>query len=362
MQASRTTPKLLHRFVGTLLGTGVGDALGAPVEEWSSQTIRATLGQVRDYQTTFLGRGVITDDTQMTILLTETIIQNEHFDPAQFAYSLGQWMKRNDDGIEPARGVGYTISLACRRLYKGTYWKRSGEFSGGNGAAVRVAPLGLYHTTKGLEKLADLLEDAKNSAIPTHIDPVAIAASQVMAAAIMRLTNEDRADFNTDSFINWLIGLMDETNPQMAEVLRNVKYCLHEGAGQDSSFLIPTKYVGLKDIKLGYDLDIDIAHMARLGCGKFVLESIPAALYAFLSSPENFERSLLVAINAGGDTDSIGAMAGALSGTFNGAQAIPMRWVQDLEKREYLIEIANILYDIATEGKPRKIPDWPVVG
>jgi ADP-ribosylglycohydrolase len=122
------------------------------------------------------------------------------------------------------------------------------------------------------------------------------------------------------------------------------------------------KNIGLRDIRLGYDLDTDLEHMARLGCGKFVLESLPAALYSFLSSPNNFERSLLVAVNAGGDTDSIGAMAGALSGTFNGAQSIPMRWVKDLEKKEYLIEMANLLYDLATEGKPRKIPKWPVVG
>ena len=362
MRAESQTPKLLDRFVGALLGTGVGDALGAPVEEWSSQTIRATLGQVRDYQTTFLGRGIITDDTQMTILLAESLVQNEHFDPAQFAYNLGQWMKRNDEGIEPARGVGYTISLACRRLYKGTYWKRSGEFSSGNGAASRVAPLGLYHSPKGSESLADLLDDARDSAIPTHVDPVAIAAAQVIAAAVMRLANEDRADFNADNFINWLIGLMDSRNPQMAEVLRNIKYCLREGAGQDASFLIPTKYIGMRDISLGYDLDVDLEHMARLGCGSFVMESIPAALYAFLSSPNNFERSLIVAVNAGGDTDSIAAMTGALSGTFNGAQSIPMRWINDLEKREYLIEMANHLYDLATEGKSRSVPKWPVVG
>jgi ADP-ribosyl-[dinitrogen reductase] hydrolase len=362
MYRNLPTPRLIDRFVGALLGTGVGDALGAPVEEWSSQTIRATLGQVRDYQTTFLGRGIITDDTQMTMLLAESVIQNEHFDPAQFAYSLGQWMKRNDEGIEPARGVGYTISLSCRRLYKGTYWKRSGEFSASNGAATRVAPLGLLYAAKGAEGLADLLTDVKDSAVPTHIDPVAIAGAQVIAVSVMRLASEDRSDFNADGFINWLIGLMDEYNPQMAEVLRNVKYCLLQGAGQDVSFLIPMKHVGLQDIRLGYELDTDLEHMARLGNGRIVLESVPAALYAFLSSPSNFERSLLVAINAGGDTDSIGAITGALSGAFNGAQAIPMRWVQDLEKKDYLIELANLLYDLASEGKPRKIPKWPVVG
>jgi ADP-ribosyl-[dinitrogen reductase] hydrolase len=210
------TPKLLDRFVGALLGAGVGDALGAPVEEWSSQTIRTTIGQVRDYQTTFLGRGVITDDTQMIILLAESLIQNEHFDPAQFAHSLGQWMKRNDEGIEAARGVGYSLSLACRRLYKGTYWKRSGEFSGGNAAAVRVVPLGLYYAPKGSEKLEDLLDDAKDSAIPTHIDPVAIAGAQVVAASVMRLSSENPSDFSPDGFIDWLIGLMGERNPQMA--------------------------------------------------------------------------------------------------------------------------------------------------
>ncbi len=122
------------------------------------------------------------------------------------------------------------------------------------------------------------------------------------------------------------------------------------------------KDVGLRDVRLGYNLDTDLDHMAKIGCGKFVLESVPAALYAFLSSPDSLERSLIVAVNAGGDADSIAAMTGALSGAFNGAQSIPMRWVKDLENRDYLIEIANLLYDLATEGKSRKIQNWPVVG
>ncbi len=220
----------------------------------------------------------------------------------------------------------------------------------------------MYHSAKGYEKLLELLDEAKESAIPTHIDPVAIAGAQVMSAAVLRLASEEWSEFNADSFINWLIGLMDERNPQMAEVLKKVKHCLREGAGQDSRFVVPLKHFGVRDIHLGYDLDIDLAHMAKIGSGKFVLESVPAALYAFLSSPDDFERSLLVAINAGGDTDSVGAMTGALSGTFNGARAIPIRWVQDLEKRDYLIELANLLYDLATEGRSRKVPKWPSVG
>jgi ADP-ribosylglycohydrolase len=59
-------------------------------------------------------------------------------------------------------------------------------------------------------------------------------------------------------------------------------------------------------------------------------------------------------VNAGGDADTIGAMTGALAGTFNGAQAIPSRWLTELEKKDYLIDLSNMLYDLATEGRTTK--------
>jgi poly(ADP-ribose) glycohydrolase ARH3 len=75
--------------------------------------------------------------------------------------------------------------------------------------------------------------------------------------------------------------------------------------------------------------------------------SVPAALYAFLSHPDSFQEALLYAVKLGGDTDTIGAMCGAVAGAYHGIEAIPQNWLGALENgtrgREYAIDLANRL-------------------
>ena len=99
-----------------------------------------------------------------------------------------------------------------------------------------------------------------------------------------------------------------------------------------------------------------------MGTGKFILQTLPAAMFCFLAHPYDFESTILCAVNAGGDADTIAAMAGALSGTFNGAQSIPIRFLDELEKKDHLIDLSNMLYDLATEGRTTKeIAGWRLV-
>jgi ADP-ribosyl-[dinitrogen reductase] hydrolase len=351
MGKPRNKPKTLDRFVGCLLGLACGDALGAPVEEWSHETIKSTLGFIRDYQTTILGRGVITDDTQLTIILSESIIQNEHFDPSHFAYSIGEWQRRIDEGKEPGRGSGQTISLAARRLYKGTYWKRSGEFSAGNSPAARVAPLGLYHCRRPEDTL---IRDASNSAIPTHIDPLAIAGTQLMAIAVCRLIETDYENFSPIEFVKGLVEAAQPLNVQVADVIEDLVHRLEGQNVEDIAFVVPGGPQEITHFDRSIYLEEDVREVVKMGTGKFILQSLPAAMYCFLSHPYDFESAVLCAVNAGGDADTIAAMAGALAGVFNGAQAIPIRWLNELEKKDLLIDLANMLYDLATEGHTTK--------
>ena len=357
MEKSTRKPTLLDRFVGCLLGLACGDALGAPVEDWTREMIRTRLGPVRDFQNTLFGRGILTDDTLMAILLCESIIQNEYFDPGHFAYLIGEWMRRIDEGKEMARGAGRTVIIAARRLYKGTFWKRSGEFSAGNAPAARVAPLALFLHNKEESKL---LEAAEESAIPTHIDPLAIAGTQVFAAAIRRLLNTDYENFDSETFLNGLHELACELNPQVAEALKTTITKLAETYEEGFSFIVPGK-AGAVSMEQSDDLEAETKAIEAIGTGKFILQTLPAAFSCFLLHPFDLEKTIICAVNSGGDTDTIASMAGALAGAFNGAQAIPTRWINELEKKDYLIDLANMLYELSTEGKiTRAIGGWRV--
>jgi len=83
--------------------------------------------------------------------------------------------------------------------------------------------------------------------------------------------------------------------------------------------------------------------------GAYVLESMPAALYCFMRSPDAMEQSLLLAANAGYDADSVAAMAGTLGGALGGVAALPQRLLPELEYREELLTLADDLWQKALE-------------
>jgi len=84
----------------------------------------------------------------------------------------------------------------------------------------------------------------------------------------------------------------------------------------------------------------------ELGNGIEAHNSVPAAIYSFLRHPNSFEECVLYAISLGGDTDTIGAMAGAISGAYHGVEAISDGWKSRLEAREYLERLAEKLWSI----------------
>src|SRR5262249_4732021 len=86
--------------------------------------------------------------------------------------------------------------------------------------------------------------------------------------------------------------------------------------------------------------------------GAFVLESLPAALWCFLHSPEDLEEVVVTAANGGRDADTVAAMAGTLAGAYLGDRALPARWLDDLEDRVRITALADGLYAVA-ERRPR---------
>ena len=315
---------VLDKFKGTLLGCAVGDALGAPLEGLSAEAIKKRYGPVTDFIDERFGAGMVTDDTQMTVTLAQAIIEMGRFYKDHAAFKFGRWMAASDKGVKEARGVGTASATACRRLYQGASPEESGVDSAGCGAAMRTSPLGLryYNDLKTLKKTA--VEQAKI----THTDPEAAAGAAAIAFAVALGVTED-GELDRLSFIQKTADFVAPINKEMAGKIGGLSDYL--SAGPEEGF-------------------------AYTGNGGYVMETVPGALLSFLLSPLEFEQTVVTAINAGGDTDSLGAMAGAVSGSFNGASGVPDRWKAGVEGMEYLESLAVRLYTLTPAGKPKYRP------
>ncbi|MBI4321230.1 MAG: ADP-ribosylglycohydrolase family protein [Chloroflexi bacterium] len=303
------------QFEGTLLGCGVGDALGAPLEGMTREVIRRRFGLVKDYMRRRYGPGKLTDDTQMTMALAEAIVESRGFDVAHAAYKFGEWMRRSDEGIEAARGAGLASATACRRLYQGVPYTESGIYSAGCGAAMRAAPIGLlFH-----RDLSRLKEAAIAQASLTHIDPRATAAAAAAAFAVAYCLNHE-ALYDAEELLRQAGDFVRDINLDMADRI----------------------YAVATIRSLDYD-----SGFKHTGVGGFALETVGAAYFAFVKNPFDFETTVVQAVNAGGDTDSIGAIAGAISGALNGREKIPARWLDALEKREHLERLGREIFALA---------------
>ena len=94
----------------------------------------------------------------------------------------------------------------------------------------------------------------------------------------------------------------------------------------------------------------DSVAIRTLGTSGLAWESVASAIYSFLKSPENFRATLERLIRAGGDTDSMAAIAGNLSGAYNGDPEIPIYLKRGVEDGPGLAEEASQLYELLNQA------------
>jgi ADP-ribosyl-[dinitrogen reductase] hydrolase len=322
--AATTTPDP-SRFIGALLGGAIGDALGYPCEGKRPETVADRYGYVKDYVRLNDGIAEISDDTQLTMCVVECLTLNGYLDPADLARRFVEWLPHG-------RGKGHATVEAVVRLQNRVPWHIAGADSAGNGAAMRSAPIGLARWNDPLL----LRAEATISALPTHRNPMGVAGAVAMAAATAFMVGKNPGDWKPEDFIGAvqqaIAGI--ETEPQAERRDPAVLTTLHDRIGDVPSMLD-------WEPKRAFD---------RLYNGAFVLESLPAALYCFLGSPDDAEQVLCTAVNGAHDADTVAAMAGTLCGALLGEPALPPHLVERVEYRDELRALGRALHSLAVSG------------
>ncbi|MFQ5695113.1 MAG: ADP-ribosylglycohydrolase family protein [Terriglobia bacterium] len=296
-----------------MIGLAIGDALGFPTEPLSLEAIRADYGPtgITDFVSARgLPPGSYSDDTQLTLATARALLAaggqstDELMDA--FCEEFLDWYRSPD----VARGPGMTTLGALANLAQGDPWNESGiRSSKGCGGAMRVAPIGLYFYRER-EKLRHL---AQLNCLITHGHPTGVAAAVLNALAVARAVEKA----SPQKLLAELLSNAERLDADLAAALAKVKQC--EGMEPPEAF----------------------AHIGETGSAEEVLAS---ALFCFLRSPRDYRATVLAAANSSGDSDSIAAMAGALSGAYNGLEAIPENWRQAVENRDEIERLARALF------------------
>ncbi len=283
------------KVAGLMLGLLLGDAIGSRFNDMAPDDIPPLdIDYIRRHPPTNY-----TDDTQMAISVLEEMIQNGSIDQ----YSIRERFLRR---FSPWRGYGggmlevierwrdgESIDVTASSLYNGL-----GSF--GDGAAVRVAPIALFF---GLDEIELLHHEVRKCAVITHTHPYGIAGALLHASAVLMALN----DLPENEWLKRIFRLSIESAYKIK--IGRVVQCLERKASAHESAV-------------------------EIGNSSQAIEAVPAALYSVLRNPDSFIDALLFSISMGGDTDTIGAMAGALAGAKFGAENIPSELFEHIENCE----------------------------
>ena len=312
-----------------MVGLGVGNVLGVPQEGWPRDAVEASYPNgIRDIE---LEPGEPDDDDlAQAVILAEAAIEagSTDLDVEEIGRRFWRWAEENGRGIgiqtaevlariggaapRCARGVGVEARKpagqpaldAARQV-----WEESGRYSAGNGAVMRCAPLAIRWTHDDLA----LARNTALSAIVTHADPRCIWSAVVVNVAVAMLLRGESVCAPD------LLARMGHVAAEMGDSLAafGVEGVAPEGVGDACS--IPSGCAPADLVLDGDDWG-------------YTLKAMQVALWC-ATQASDFEEALVAVVSAGGDTDTNGAVAGAVLGARFGLNAIPSRW------RERLVEI-----------------------
>lgn len=324
-------------YEGCMIGLAVGDSLGAPVEFMSRKDIYEKFGHQGIQELIPWGglpAGSITDDTQMSIATakgTIRIFQEGTINPELAVYSAyAEWlMSQNIPYERRAPGNTCISALASGDIGFPTHPINDSK---GCGGVMRTAPCGLLHPKES----TPFHWGARCAAITHgHIEgwyPAGILA-EIIHMIAFSAANMSLEDIIDDVFKFYPTYIDRE--------FRNVQ-------GDNTLDL--------------YSLFNDAPDPEMVGGGWVGDEALIMAIVACLRT-DNFKDAVIMAANVSGDSDSVASIAGAIAGAYYGIESIPNEWVEVVEHRDTLFELADTLLqhkELMEKEKKEGVEKWEI--
>jgi len=342
---------LKEKYVATLIGCGIGDTLGMPVEAMTKEQIIYYTGGIKEpidpvliknkkgelmkqdkfgklaHYTRDLKKGEYTDDTICTLAIAESIANKGCLNLDDLVMSqIRAYQNCKQENGHVRGGWGGSTKRAFEKIIKGATILKAGTKPGlGNGTCMKISPIGLYMDSANKGYYPGL-KIARQIGQSTHKDERSIAAGVVQADAIYALLQDN---LTRDDFLDYLI-----CSAETWEKPFNQEFLPEKG----------TLKSRLKWVKENSDADEETA-FKFLGNSCLAIDSYPFTIFMFQKYFNKPIEGLLKTVNWGGDCDTTGAIFGALAGAKNGL-IFPKSWVKTLKNHDKLKKAAQTIYEL----------------
>ncbi len=312
-----------NNILDGIMGLCVADAIGVPVEFLSRERLKAKpVSNMQGFGTHNQPIGTWSDDTSMTLCLVDSLASG--LDYKDILTKFQSWL---NEGAYTPHGdvfdVGIATRQAIRRFMAGTEPLKCGglgERDNGNGSLMRILPLlfyiqSLYGTDfEEVDESFNIIHDVSSL---TH----AHKRSQLACGIYI-------------SVASMLIGNMD------------LKIAVELGIYKATEYYKRSKHEFKEEIsKFSRILDKGFQEKDErdIKSSGYVVDTLEAAIWCLLNS-NSYKECVLMAVNLGNDTDTVAAVAGGLAGLYYGYESIPIEWINQIVRRDYIEELSNRLH------------------
>lgn len=300
-----------------LLGTAIGDALGLPVQFLNREVV------TKNPVTTMIGYGQFnvpagtwSDDSSLSFCLAESLCRG--YDLSDIANNFVKWMFEGFwTPFNKAFDIGKTTYFAVVNLRNGVSPYLAGmyrERDNGNGSLMRILPLVPYILNMEVEERYKIIGEVSSL---THRHPRSILACIALCEFAIEYINQQTCEKAYQTMQQTLLQLLKR------------EMFIEED--------VPFKRL----IELSYN-EFKAIELKDIRSTGYVIDTLEASLWCIFNT-YNFKDAVLKAVNLGDDTDTVGAIAGALAGVIYGNDSIPSEWIDVLARKDDIIELANRL-------------------
>ena len=305
---------LNNKIKDGIVGLAIGDALGVPAEFKTREELKQNpITEMIGDGTYNVPEGTWSDDTSMALATLDSIASNKDIDTDDMADRFLKWFRENEyTGTGNTFDIGRTTLQALAKyeckIAKAEECGEKSEYSNGNGSLMRILPIAYYIFDKKITDDSEIYNIVKKVSSITHAHELSIMACYIYVRFVIELLNKkDKIEaYNSIKKLNYNM-FQNKTIEQYDRILKNYIYELKEDNISSSGYVVST---------------------------------LEASLWLFLNS-NDYNETILKAVNLGDDTDTVAACTGGLLGIYYGIDNIREEWIYTLKNIKLIYELCD---------------------